>query len=251
MDKLRKTPLLRPYLLWYSPSWSKSAGLGTVKEPPQGAPYKLMSSLWQRLIGAGRGCELLSNEFPEPALKIWQLNREEGYGWFDEARGINIHLNLFGGGDGSHRGNRECSSLYHLQHWWEPWYETTDSWIDTFLTYWRDALLFIGVSLKDHVVCFHFAWSHSSFLRMAMLLRLMAVSRRISRGCNYNFHTKNIPQWFLFWVSSICLWISETVANPCPKELQLKHPWKSPCLTVRNDRSTGLSRRPRTSKLSA
>ena len=49
---------------------------------------------WTGLIP---GFGLLSDEFPEPALKIWQLNREEGYAWFDEARGIKIPLNPFAG----------------------------------------------------------------------------------------------------------------------------------------------------------
>lgn len=47
---------------------------------------------WTRLIP---GFGLLSDEFPEPALKIWQLNRDEGYAWFHEARGIKISLNSF------------------------------------------------------------------------------------------------------------------------------------------------------------
>ena len=40
---------------------------------------------------------LLNDRFPEPALKIWQLNREEGYTWFDKARGVKIPLNPFAG----------------------------------------------------------------------------------------------------------------------------------------------------------
>ena len=47
---------------------------------------------WTRLIP---GFGLLSDQFPEPALKIWQLNREEGYAWFHEARGITISSNSF------------------------------------------------------------------------------------------------------------------------------------------------------------
>ncbi|KAI0693135.1 Formamidase [Cerioporus squamosus] len=43
------------------------------------------------------GFGLLADEFPAPALKIWSLNREEGYAWFDERMGIRIPLKPFAG----------------------------------------------------------------------------------------------------------------------------------------------------------
>ncbi|PPQ72684.1 hypothetical protein CVT24_012662 [Panaeolus cyanescens] len=43
------------------------------------------------------GFGLLSDEFPEPALKIWHLNKQDGYAWFDEQRGIKIPLRPFAG----------------------------------------------------------------------------------------------------------------------------------------------------------
>ena len=49
---------------------------------------------WTGLIP---GFGLLHDEFPEPALKIWKLNKEEGFAWFDEARGIKIPLRPFAG----------------------------------------------------------------------------------------------------------------------------------------------------------
>ncbi|KAF8196978.1 hypothetical protein BJ912DRAFT_1080031 [Pholiota molesta] len=39
---------------------------------------------WTGLIP---GFGLLSDEFPEPALKIWTLDRDAGFTWFDEERG--------------------------------------------------------------------------------------------------------------------------------------------------------------------
>lgn len=50
------------------------------------------------------GFGLLSDEFPEPALKIWKLNTKAGYAWFDEARGIRIPLRPFAGEMGLARG---------------------------------------------------------------------------------------------------------------------------------------------------
>ncbi|KAF9556122.1 Acetamidase/Formamidase [Agrocybe pediades] len=49
---------------------------------------------WTGLIP---GFGLLSDEFPEPALKIWKLNKEERFAWFDEERGIKIPLRPFAG----------------------------------------------------------------------------------------------------------------------------------------------------------
>ncbi|KAI0919458.1 hypothetical protein AcV5_001516 [Taiwanofungus camphoratus] len=49
------------------------------------------------------GFGLLADEFPEPALKIWMLQKsagesqEYGFAWFDEARGIKIPLRPFAG----------------------------------------------------------------------------------------------------------------------------------------------------------
>ncbi len=49
---------------------------------------------WTGLIP---GFGLLNDEFPEPALKIWALDKEGGFAWFDQARGIKIPLNPFAG----------------------------------------------------------------------------------------------------------------------------------------------------------
>ena len=59
---------------------------------------------WSALIP---GFGLLADEFPEAALKVWELNRAEkgkglgdgayGYAWFDEAKGIKIPLRPFAG----------------------------------------------------------------------------------------------------------------------------------------------------------
>lgn len=43
------------------------------------------------------GFGLLSDEFPEPTLKIWKLNKEEGFAYFDEEKGIKIPLKPFAG----------------------------------------------------------------------------------------------------------------------------------------------------------
>jgi len=43
------------------------------------------------------GFGLLCDEFTEPALKIWKLNKENGFAWFDEDRGIKIPLRPFAG----------------------------------------------------------------------------------------------------------------------------------------------------------
>ena len=49
---------------------------------------------WTGLIP---GFGLLSDEFPEPALKIWKLDKENASAWFDEDRGIKIPLRPFAG----------------------------------------------------------------------------------------------------------------------------------------------------------
>ncbi|KAJ3772485.1 Formamidase [Lentinula raphanica] len=43
------------------------------------------------------GFGLLSDEFPEPALKIWKLDKEEGFAYFDQEKGIKIPLRPFAG----------------------------------------------------------------------------------------------------------------------------------------------------------
>lgn len=50
------------------------------------------------------GFGLLPDEFPEPTLKIWMLDKQAGYTWFDEARGIRIPLRPFPGEMGLARG---------------------------------------------------------------------------------------------------------------------------------------------------
>ncbi|CAA7264532.1 unnamed protein product [Cyclocybe aegerita] len=49
---------------------------------------------WTALIP---GFGLLSDEFPDPALKIWKLNKEEQYAWFDKEKGIKVLLRPFAG----------------------------------------------------------------------------------------------------------------------------------------------------------
>lgn len=49
---------------------------------------------WTALIP---GFGLLADEFPEPQLKIWDLDMKKGYTWFDEAKGIKIPLKTFPG----------------------------------------------------------------------------------------------------------------------------------------------------------
>jgi len=49
---------------------------------------------WTGLIP---GFGLLHDEFPEPALKIWKLDKEKGFAWFDEKKGIKIPLRPFAG----------------------------------------------------------------------------------------------------------------------------------------------------------
>ncbi|KZT30068.1 Formamidase [Neolentinus lepideus HHB14362 ss-1] len=56
---------------------------------------------WSALIP---GFGLLADEFPEPELKIWKLNKDEGFAWFNEAKGIKIPLRPFAGEMGVARG---------------------------------------------------------------------------------------------------------------------------------------------------
>jgi acetamidase/formamidase len=49
---------------------------------------------WTGLIP---GFGLLSDEFPEPALKIWKLDKAGGFAYFDEGRRIKIPLRPFAG----------------------------------------------------------------------------------------------------------------------------------------------------------
>jgi acetamidase/formamidase len=49
---------------------------------------------WTALIP---GFGLLSDEFPEPALKIWKLNKAESFAYFDEKKAIRIPLRPFAG----------------------------------------------------------------------------------------------------------------------------------------------------------
>ena len=56
---------------------------------------------WTALIP---GFGLLADEFPEPQLKIWAINKREGFAWFDEEKGIRILLRPFAGEMGVARG---------------------------------------------------------------------------------------------------------------------------------------------------
>ncbi len=56
---------------------------------------------WTGLIP---GFGLLADEYPEPALKIWKINKEEKFAWFDEVKGIRIPINAFPGEVGVARG---------------------------------------------------------------------------------------------------------------------------------------------------
>jgi len=56
---------------------------------------------WTGLIP---GFGLLADEYPEPALKIWKINKEEKLAWFDEEKGIRIPINAFPGEVGVARG---------------------------------------------------------------------------------------------------------------------------------------------------
>lgn len=49
---------------------------------------------WTGLIP---GFGVLLDEFPTPALKIWELNKENGFAWFDREKGIKIPLRPFPG----------------------------------------------------------------------------------------------------------------------------------------------------------
>lgn len=56
---------------------------------------------WTALIP---GFGLLADEFSEPALKIWSIDKEKGWAWFDEEKGIRIPLRPFAGEMGVARG---------------------------------------------------------------------------------------------------------------------------------------------------
>ncbi|KAJ8689249.1 hypothetical protein PTI98_013290 [Pleurotus ostreatus] len=49
---------------------------------------------WTGLIP---GFGVLLDEFPTPALKIWELDKENGFAWFDREKGIKIPLRPFPG----------------------------------------------------------------------------------------------------------------------------------------------------------
>ena len=50
------------------------------------------------------GFGLLTDEFPDHELKIYKINKEEGYAWFDEEKGIKIPIRPFAGEMGVMRG---------------------------------------------------------------------------------------------------------------------------------------------------
>jgi acetamidase/formamidase len=56
------------------------------------------------------GFGLLTDEFLEPHVKIWNLNKEEGYAWFDEDKKIKIPLRPFAGEMGVARGEKGAFS---------------------------------------------------------------------------------------------------------------------------------------------
>ncbi|KAH8111578.1 Formamidase [Phellopilus nigrolimitatus] len=56
---------------------------------------------WTALIP---GFGLLSDEYIQPQLKIWTINKEDGYAWFDEDKGIKIPIRPFAGEMGVARG---------------------------------------------------------------------------------------------------------------------------------------------------
>ncbi|THH06573.1 hypothetical protein EW145_g4000 [Phellinidium pouzarii] len=56
---------------------------------------------WTALVP---GFGLLADEFPEPALKIWSIDKENGSAWFNEEKGIKIPIHPFAGEMGVARG---------------------------------------------------------------------------------------------------------------------------------------------------
>jgi acetamidase/formamidase len=72
---------------------------------------------WTGLIP---GFGLLSDEFPEPALKIWKLDKgkeeEDASAWFDEERGIRIPLRPFAGEMGVAPGKKGAFSTIPPYH---------------------------------------------------------------------------------------------------------------------------------------
>ena len=56
------------------------------------------------------GFGLLADEFERPALKIWKIEREEGFAWFDKEKGIRIPTRPFAGEMGVARGEKGAFS---------------------------------------------------------------------------------------------------------------------------------------------
>ena len=56
------------------------------------------------------GFGLLADEITNPVLKIWTLNKSEGYAWFDQGKGIKIPLRPFPGELGIARGAKGAFS---------------------------------------------------------------------------------------------------------------------------------------------
>ena len=50
------------------------------------------------------GFGLLCDEFQDPAIKIWDINKKDKFAWFDETKGIRIPINPFPGEAGVARG---------------------------------------------------------------------------------------------------------------------------------------------------
>jgi len=125
---------------------------------------------WTALIP---GFGLLHDEYTEPALKIWKLNKEEGYAYLNEEKGIKIPLNPFAGEMGVAPGKKGAFSTI-------PPYNTGGN-IDTrhlcagstlYLPIEVDGALFsMGVGIPS------FLCSHLIYLgRTGMLLKETAVS---------------------------------------------------------------------------
>ncbi|KAK7030850.1 ATP-binding mismatch repair protein [Paramarasmius palmivorus] len=68
---------------------------------------------WTALIP---GFGLLADEFPEPALKIWSLNKAEGFAYFDKEKGIKIPLKPFPGEMGVAQGQSGAFSTIPPYH---------------------------------------------------------------------------------------------------------------------------------------
>jgi acetamidase/formamidase len=50
------------------------------------------------------GFGLLADEFPEPLLKIWEIEKGKPFAWFDKEKGIRIPIKPFAGEMGVARG---------------------------------------------------------------------------------------------------------------------------------------------------